>query len=421
MTANDELVWGTLGCRANVLELVDKLVSEASAREGVGVQVSPFALPGLDSAAWEGVPQESSLSPEEALAAQGLVVDVRAPVEFGVGHFPGAMNLAILSDWERARVGTVYKQYGSGSAQEEGRRLIGALAHGRVGSWVGLLRALDAKPAPHVILYCWRGGLRSEIASLWLRQRGLRISRVVGGYKALRLQALAELRRISARPWVVLSGPTGSGKTDVVRAFAGTSAIDLEGLAQHRGSAFGGWPRFLGGQPTQATFENALGRALAVLTKNDASAYLVEDESRTIGRCVLPPEMAATIQGSAEVRIEEPLESRAHFLAQSYLGDLVDSGFAPDAMAAWAEAGAERIRKRLGGARTNEILTEVRQAFACGVAPDHHVGWVARLLREYYDPMYRYGIETKGRRLLFVGSRAEVVAWWRDRLRGSWG
>ena len=165
------------------------------------------------------------------------LLDVRAPVEFAQGAFPGAVNLPLMNDEERHEVGIRYKEAGQQSAIELGHSLVsGRLKDRRIQSWVEFANA-----HPDGVLYCFRGGLRSRITQQWLHEAGVDYPRITGGYKAMRRFLIDAIERLSQQArFVIVGGMTGSGKTDVIAAL--THAIDLEGLAHHRGSSFGGHP-----------------------------------------------------------------------------------------------------------------------------------------------------------------------------------
>ena len=179
-------------------------------------------------------------------------IDFRAPAEYAKGHLPHSINLPILDDEQRREVGRTYRLQGPEAARKLGhKRVSGSLREARIQSWITQLKA-----APNTYCYCWRGGERSQIAAAWLAEAGFAPLRVPGGYKALRHLCLATLVQFAeqqACQWQLLGGRTGSGKTDLLKRVPW--AIDLEGLANHRGSAFG---RQASPQPALASFENAL-------------------------------------------------------------------------------------------------------------------------------------------------------------------
>ena len=162
------------------------------------------------------------------------LLDVRAPVEFSQGAFPGAINLPLMEDEERHRVGTRYKQAGQDSAIKLGHELVsGSTKDERVARWVQF-----ASENPDGYLYCFRGGLRSRLSQQWLADAGIQYPRIVGGYKAMRSFLLEQLTQgIAQSQFILIAGFTGCGKTEVVKNLKAT--IDLEKLAHHRGSSFG--------------------------------------------------------------------------------------------------------------------------------------------------------------------------------------
>ena len=179
-----------------------------------------------------------------ALFLDGVpMMDTRAPVEFTKGAFPGVVNLPLMTDLERQKVGTCYKQHGQDAAIKLGHQLVGGetKAH-RVAAWAAFARA-----NPHGYLYCFRGGLRSQIVQQWLHEAGIDYPRITGGYKAMRTFLLDTLEEAVAQcRFVVVGGMTGTGKTDVLAQLP--DALDLEGHANHRGSSFG---KRATGQPAQ--------------------------------------------------------------------------------------------------------------------------------------------------------------------------
>ena len=254
------------------------------------------------------------------LAAHGFddIIDVRAPAEFAEDHLPGAISLPVLSDEERARVGTIYKQVSPFTARKLGAALVArnAAAH--------LEGALADKPGGwRPLVYCWRGGQRSGSFATILSQIGWRVETLVGGYKAWRSLVVQAVYDTPVRPpVVVLDGNTGSAKTDILTFLPGlgVQVIDLEGLARHRGSLFGN----TGPQPSQKAFEGALAQALAGL--DPARPVVVEAESSKIGNCRLPPEIWKAMVAAPRVAIAAPRAVRAAYLARAY-GDLTaDAG-----------------------------------------------------------------------------------------------
>jgi tRNA 2-selenouridine synthase len=210
---------------------------------------------------------------------------------------------------------------------------------------------------------------------------------------------MAALERAVAedRPWLVLAGRTGSGKTELLRTLP--NAIDLEGLARHRGSAFGAWEAE---QPVPVTFENSLAVAWLQLR---APTLVLEDESRTIGRIALPEPWHARMQRASVVMLEVPLATRCANIVHEYVELPLAAGVAAETLHARYTAALARIERRLGGLRRQQIQAELDGAFAGG----SHTGWVARLLEWYYDPMYDHQLATKHARLVMRGAPAAVL------------
>ncbi|MFP5384230.1 MAG: tRNA 2-selenouridine(34) synthase MnmH [Gammaproteobacteria bacterium] len=340
------------------------------------------------------------------------LLDVRAPVEFSAGAFPGAENAGILDDEERAQVGTTYKQRGQDAAIALGHQLVsGATRAERIARW-----AEFARQHPDGYLYCFRGGLRSQTARQWLREAGVDYPLIKGGYKAMRQFLLAELERQSRQANIgIVGGRTGSGKTRVVRALH--RAIDLEGLAHHRGSSFGRLP---GGQPTQIDFENALAVELLRLSAGNDARIWLEDESRLIGRCAIPLNFRPRMEEAPIALVEEPMDARVQVVLEDYVIDLLplyeqaegEAGFA--LFAANLLSSLDRVQKRLGGLMHRKARDSMEQALATQRASgdvELHRGWIELLLTHYYDPMYDWQLSKKRGDILFRGRRDEVIDW----------
>ena len=344
------------------------------------------------------------------------LIDVRAPVEFLKGSVPGAVNLALMTDSEREAVGIAYKNEGQEAAVALGHTLVqGVTKSDRVSAW-----AAFAAKNPRGYLFCMRGGMRSQISQRWMLEAGSPYPLVTGGYKALRRFLIEELGRLIAQTdFIIVAGRTGTGKTDFLGAVS--HSLDLEGLANHRGSSFG---RRIGDQPSQINFENALAVALMKLTHRADGQIFIEDESRRIGALEVPPELAAKMSTAPVVLIEEPLDARVDIIHRDYV-----SGMREEYDAFFGEKGGEehatfllealaRIKKRLGGARYQDLDGLMQQAFETqqhGGSDAAHRIWISRLLTDYYDPMYEYQLGNHGREILFSGRRADAVEWARTR------
>lgn len=324
------------------------------------------------------------------------LIDVRAPVEFAQGAPRAAHNAPILTDDERAAVGTCHRAEGPEAARALGHQLVGAAGRAaRVARWSALLRA-----HPEAALCCWRGGDRSRIAQEWMAAAGHEVARVAGGFKALRRAGIDLVDAdCAARNWIVLGGRTGSGKTRVLHGLA--DVLDLEGLANHRGSAFGRQP---GGQPTPVRFELEIARAL--LRSAPHATLVVEDESATIGRCALPQVLVRTIRTAPLAVLEAPMETRVGHIYEEYVVEPTRQVGLEATQVDLLDA-ASRIRKRLGGDGYTEVTNAIRAAFESGAYPAHAV-WIELLLRRYYDPMYDFQLAAHADRVVFRGDAAAM-------------
>ncbi|MBS7660705.1 tRNA 2-selenouridine(34) synthase MnmH [Pseudomonas lalucatii] len=346
------------------------------------------------------------------------MMDARAPVEFAKGAFPGVVNLPLMDDSERQRVGTCYKQQGQQAAIELGHQLVsGPLKAERIAAW-----AAFAEANPDGYLYCFRGGLRSQIVQQWLKsEAGIDYPRVLGGYKAMRSFLIDTTEQAQAQcQFILVGGMTGTGKTEVIAQL--DNSLDLEGHANHRGSSFG---KRATGQPAQIDFENAL--AIDLLRKRAAGhqQFVLEDEGRLIGRCSLPLELYQGMQDFPLVWLEDSLAGRTERILKDYVTDLCAEFVEQLGPEAGFKAFAERLQqslanilKRLGGERYQRLAAIMDQALLEQErrgAVDLHRGWIEALLVEYYDPMYAYQRENKAGRIEFVGEQAAVLEYLRQR------
>lgn len=339
------------------------------------------------------------------LLAERPLLDVRAPMEFQKGSIPGACNLPLLEDDERERVGRCYKQQGHDAAVALGHKLVnGAAREARIEAWYQW-----AKENPEGLLFCFRGGQRSQITQRWLAEAGAVVPGLSGGYKALRQHLLAIIDRESPRlPWRVVGGRTGVGKTRFLDTLP--RALDLEGLAVHRGSAFG--PKATP-QPTPINFENALAVALLRLAQAPGG-IAIEDESRAIGRLSVPEPLAEAMKAAPLYLLEADLEARVDLTFEEYITDgLADhlaaygEGAGFDAFATYLRGALGKIERRLGGARYQTLLSVLNEALddqAQGGKGLLHRVWIETLLTDYYDPMYDYQLEKKQDRVVFSGT-----------------
>ncbi|MFT6389279.1 MAG: tRNA 2-selenouridine synthase [Cellvibrionaceae bacterium] len=340
------------------------------------------------------------------------MIDVRAPVEFTKGAFPSSINAPLMNNDEREAVGTCYKEHGPDAAVELGHQLVfGDLKAQRIQKWQDF-----TNQHPDGILYCFRGGLRSRIAQQWLSDAGIDRPYVKGGYKAMRTYLLAQLQqRINQGQFIVLSGATGSGKTEVINDWP--HSIDLEGLAKHRGSTFG---KTFVPQPVQINFENTWSVAWLKRIHVDDSPVLIEDESRLIGRITILPEYLAATRFASNILIEAPYEQRIARIRRDYFMNTLkhyqknDPNTAYDLLDAFIREAVLRIKKRLGGTRFTFINATLDSAIIALKSQNQWSGFddiINILLSEYYDPMYEYQYQQKTDKTIFKGSHTEIVEW----------
>jgi tRNA 2-selenouridine synthase len=302
----------------------------------------------------------------EALAPFDAIIDVRSPAEFAEDHVPGAINLPVLSNEERALVGTIYVQESRFKARRVGAAIIAR----------NVARHLETALADkggefRPLVYCWRGGQRSGAMATILSQVGWRTAVLAGGYKTYRRHVKTRLYdETPALRLVLIEGRTGSGKTEVLQRLAarGLQVLDLEGLAEHRGSVFGA---LVGReQPSQKLFES---RLLAALDGLDLSLPIVlEAESSKIGDRMTPPALWQAMVAAPRIALVAPPVSRARYLARHYADVIAD----PAAF----EAALERLPIYPGRKAIVRWL-ELAAAGDCETL-------AAELMATHYDPAY---------------------------------
>ncbi|MGB0450259.1 MAG: tRNA 2-selenouridine(34) synthase MnmH [Porticoccaceae bacterium] len=338
------------------------------------------------------------------------MVDVRAPVEFATGSLPTAVNLPLMEDSERHQVGICYKREGQQAAIELGHKLVtGEIKARRIRAWQDFMAA-----NPNAVLYCARGGLRSQLSQEWLAEAGIQCPKVEGGYKSLRGFLFNYLNDYcQSHKFFILSGMTGTGKTEIIQQLP--TGVDLEGAANHKGSSFG---RPLDCQPAQIDFENKIALdLLKVQNQHPGKTVILEDESRNIGARHLPHYFSDLMAQSAFVVIDMDFEERLERLWQEYVVERHSKTMAffgttgEEEFASYLTESLLRVKKRLGGQRTKELLASMENAIAVQHQDNFasHRHWLTVLTREYYDPMYSYQLDKKKELVVFRGSRSEVV------------
>jgi tRNA 2-selenouridine synthase len=295
-----------------------------------------------------------------------LLLDVRSEKEFAHAHIPGAINIPLLNNEHRHEVGIVYKQEGREAAVIRGFELAGPL-------FASMIRKISSqRKSGKVFLYCWRGGMRSSIMAWLLELSGYRAVLLKGGYKAFRAAALESFSK--SHNLIILGGKTGSGKTELLAHLtaSGESCLDLESMANHRGSAFGalGMPA----QPSNEHFENLLFMRLSSITGE--SLIWIENESRSIGSNKIPDAFYEQMRKSPVIEVNMSLSRRKQRILQEY-GDF------PDELLAECTT---RLHKRLGGLNLNIALKALTE--------NNKDLWLDVLMK-YYDESYAYGMSQR--------------------------
>ena len=340
------------------------------------------------------------------------LLDVRATVEFEKGAFANTTNIPILTDRERELVGTMYKKQGNSAAVALAEELIkqeGKLQ--RVEQWIAYINA-----NPEAYLYCFRGGQRSGISQAWLEEAGVKITRLKGGYKAFRNYLMEESLRISGKvETLIIGGRTGSGKTILLKEIP--NSIDLEGLAHHRGSSFGG---FVEKQPAQINFENNLAYDFIQFEeKYPNKPLIIEHESHNIGRAFIPKPVYANLMDGKLILLETPMNERVEIIFEEYIENSLASyveKHKEEGVKLWSDAienNINKIKKRVGSELHKELHTILETSLNEYHQENGTLNGLKRLiellLTNYYDPMYDYQIQKSKIPIVFKGTHTEIV------------
>lgn len=307
-----------------------------------------------------------SLDIEPFLALSGAILDVRSPAEYAHGRIPGAVSLPLFDDAERAAVGTTYKQVGRQQAIQQGLQLVGP----KLANFTSIAANYVGDSCAKV--HCWRGGMRSSSMAWLLNTVGLPTATLNGGYKTFRrwvLDVLSQLKQVQ-----LIGGLTGSGKTALLHALrdSGEQVLDLEQLANHRGSSYGmlGMPP----QPSTEQFENEI--AFQWASFNAQHPVWIEDESRMIGSCKIPDAIYSQMRQAPLYFVERSLPERLKNLTCDYGHiDCVN-----------LIAATQRLQRRLGGARTKQIIDSITAG---------RLDEAMEAVLHYYDTTYRYALQRR--------------------------
>ncbi|SFA91578.1 MULTISPECIES: tRNA 2-selenouridine(34) synthase MnmH [unclassified Bacillus (in: firmicutes)] len=298
------------------------------------------------------------------------IFDVRSPIEFKEGSIPGAINVPIFTNEERHEIGIIYKNEGQDAAKWKAMEFVSP----KIPSMLQTIKE-HANPKYTPIVYCWRGGMRSKSVVTFLEFAGLSASRLIGGYKAYRQHILEEIPHILPEKAVVLHGMTGVGKTEILKMLdrIGYPILDLEHMAGHRGSIFG--MIGIGEGHNQKTFDSLIYRKISELASSDF--FIMEAESKRIGRVVQPEELIQRKLEGIHFHIEMPFEKRVEHIVNEYVKPFEKEDWYHSKIS----EGVEKISRRI---RDKEFMLLLEEYLNIRNYPD----MIRILLEKYYDPRY---------------------------------
>jgi tRNA 2-selenouridine synthase len=324
--------------------------------------------------------------------SERILVDTRSPSEFEQGHIPGAVNIPLLDNDERVIVGTLYKQKGPEEAKEKGLEIVSHKLSGMVKSIATLMAQ---SPSAVLVVYCWRGGMRSKAMLTILELMGIAGTQLIGGYKAYRTYVQERLMNFPLRPqMIVLCGSTGVGKTILLQQLAqrGYPVINLEALANHRGSAFG--QIGLGKSVTAQNFDASLLQLMECY--NEEPYIFVECESKRIGNVYLPPILYQAMQKGRKILVKAGIETRVIRLIAEYANSL--RPFDPEVIDSITS-----LTKRLGKMKVTKLISD----YESGKLDS----FTRILLEDYYDLLYGYETtQTDGFDIIVDAEELEAAA-----------
>ncbi len=299
-----------------------------------------------------------------------IVFDARSESEYLQGHIPGAICFSLLNDIERKEVGITYKEQGQQQAVLKGFELVGH----KFSDFAK--RAIELAEGREIFIYCWRGGLRSNVMAWVMSLAGLKVTLLKGGYKSYRNLCVQQF--LAPHDLIVLAGATGSGKSEMLHQLKehGSAIIDLEGIANHKGSSFGALGQ--DAQPSQEQFENLLAWHLLDLSEKK---IWIEDESRFVGKIRIPDLFFNRMQASPIIEVERTIENRSRRILNEYGNFPVEQ----------LEERTRAITKRMGGDRVKESVTALHEG--------NMKGWLMPLL-DYYDRTYVHSIDGRVKKVI---------------------
>lgn len=333
----------------------------------------------------------NSVDAQDFLKLAGTILDVRSPDEFLQGHIPGAFNLPLFTNEERAQIGTLYKQQGKAQAIELGLKFAGP----KLADFVAISRQRVTQTAK---LHCWRGGMRSSSMAWLLETAGLQTVTLKRGYKGFRQWALSSTS--VPKKIILLGGLTGSGKTAILQELhrKNEQVLDLEKLACHRGSSFGmmGFSK----QPSNEQFENEI--AVRWASFDSTLPIWIEDESRMIGSCKIPQSIFEQMRSATLFLIERPKSERIMQLKEDYgqidPSQLIDS--------------VGRIAKKLGGCRTKEVIQQIRSG---------NLIHAIDIVLDYYDKTYKDDLQRRSQYIYRLSEENHSNNQWAERILAKLG
>ncbi len=328
-----------------------------------------------------GTGLQTHLPTREFRKFSGPVVDVRSPAEFKKGHWPGAVNVPLFNDLERASIGTTYKKIGRDEAVLEGIEYVTSklllLGKSLENTLQSFAKKSEEPNSCCLRIYCWRGGMRSASVAWLAELNGLKSIVLREGYKSYRKWVLDQFN--IKWPLQLLGGRTGTGKTDLLKEFtsSGRSVIDLEGLANHRGSSFGALG--LPDQPTTEHYENLIAEDLEKFLKLGSNQIWIEAESSNLGKCRIPSGLFNQMKTAPLLEICRSKKERVQQLVEVY---------GVHSCEALTEA-TDRINRRLGPQRTTLALKAIKS---------HNWAEACEVILDYYDRCYDHELNKKPNR-----------------------
>lgn len=305
-----------------------------------------------------------------------IPIDIRAPIEFKESALPNAINIPLFTDEERAEIGTIYKKSGQNAAKWRAMEVVSP----KLPTMLSEIRAL-MKDGKQPVIYCWRGGMRSRSVATFLEYAGVHSVRLIDGYRAYRQYIVEQIPKLLPKRAVVLHGMTGVGKTEILHLLQkqGYPVLDLEGLAAHRGSVFGGFGIGEGNGNNQKTFDSLLFETLSKL--NGSEYVIIEAESKRIGRSVIPNELLELKKNGINLHIQASLESRIDRIYNEYVSHYKDDPWFYEKVV----GGIRQIEKRIKDG-------EIRDQLVSNVQARNYRNVIHYLLLYYYDSKYEHKI-----------------------------